>query len=228
MSYSYPIYESTILYSQLTQSMCLFICLLTYVCTPTRKTASLLILMGTYNLFVILTEIVFLEVNEAYYLFESLFFFAWAVLLMLRKELKTPKDVNADNILLAFYKGHKGSFVMRFFELFGSSVKSMCILAGDNCVRLKENKETFEYSRTCGASIINNDDYYIVDTGTPHDSFFIAEMMEYDSMNASKCGLRIRCIEGVSYLLELIGEDFKPTSIAQYVPSIYFEKVRKL
>lgn len=179
--------------------------------------------MVVYNLYSLIADIIFYEIYAIYYLLESLTFFSWAIWIMLRPEYRTAKTINHDNILLAFYKGEKGSLIMNFFELFGLPVKSMCIVAGDKALALKSNKETFQIIDSKNI-FRKQDDYVTVDTGIRNTNKFVEAMKEYSTTPARKGFLRIRCIEGVSPLLEMIGPEFKP-SLIDNIPSVYMRKV---
>jgi len=221
-------YESYYHYGSLLREVLFTLCAVLYFSIRTPRAKSVVLLMLLYNLFTEIADATLGDVGSVYYMIESLFFTSWAVWIMTRPEISTPKTINKDNILLAFYKGEKGSFTMHFFELFGLPFKSMCIIAGDNCLKLKSNKDTFQFSNTSGSFFRRDTDYYIHDTGKPHTKEFVEEMAKYGKVKAIKNGFRIRCIEAVGELLALIGEEYRPTNPAQNAPSIYFGKIIRL
>jgi len=179
--------------------------------------------MGVYGLYAVIMDALFNEVTAWFYLLESLAFFTWSIIIMVRYERQTLPDIDHNNILLAFYKGEKGSFIMRFFELFGISVKSMSIIAGDKCLVLKSNKDGFQFG--CNKGLLKKQDRYLmIDTGKKATPEFIKKMKSNENKPAKLFGFRIRCIEGVSDLLEDIGEEFKPTSVLDNNPSHYIKK----
>ena len=222
LSFGDQIYDSVLLYGELVQKSCLLISLSIYVSLPTKRVKSCLMLMFIYSLFSHIASIIAYEITAIYYTIESLLFFSWAIWLMLRPEISTAKTINKNNILLAFYKGEKGSFIMNFFELFGLPVKSMCILAGDKALYLKTNDPNFVF----GASEIitrHADDYILIDTGVRVTTDFIIEMKKHTKLVATKGIFRVRCIEAVSDLLGMIGDEWKPRSC---IPSLYLKQVK--
>ena len=223
LSFGDPIYETALLYGDFLQRICLFLCILSYISKPTKRQKSCLILMGLYGVYSQIADILFSEVTSILYILESLAFFSWAVWLMLRPEIKTVNSINHTNILLAFYKGEKGSFAMNFFELFGLPVKSMCIIAGDKALYLKSNKRTFEFGNS-EKIYRKSDDYVIIDTGKPYTKDYITEMKKHSNIIATRGILRIRCIEAVRGLLSMIGEEYKPNV---YIPSLYLRRILK-
>lgn len=179
--------------------------------------------MVLHGLYSHIMDIVFGEIGTIPYMIESLIFLLWATCIVYSPEISTAKTINKNNILLAFYKGEKASFIMNFFELFGLPVKSMCVIAGDDALMLKTRKETFQLSSS-KAILKNRDNYIIIDTGKAVTKKFTTEMKKYSTVPASKGGLRIRCIEAIQDLLAMIGEKWKPTNIFHNVPSIYLRK----
>jgi hypothetical protein len=214
-------YEKAFLYGHLLQSVFLFLCIFSYVSKPLKKHASCLVLLGVYGLLSQILDMVFNEVTAIYYLSESLLFFTWAMWLLFRPSYSTAKTINHDNILIAFYKGDNGSFIMNFFSLFGLPVKSMCIIAGDKALFLKRNKETFQF----GSSEIvhkNSDNYVIIDSGVAYTQEYISKMKDHSNIVATRGGLRVQCIKAVSDLLSDIGEKFKPRT---NIPSLYLRHI---
>jgi hypothetical protein len=177
--------------------------------------------MALYGLYSTISNIIFNEIIAISYLLESSVFVAWASWIMLRPEINTAKTIDNKNILLAFYNGNSGSSIMNLFQLFGMPVKSLCILAGDKALYLKKNKNTFEFGNS---SKIHKKsyNYIIIDTGVPHTENFIKSMEEHKNIIATKGIFRVRCIEAVSGLLGMIGNEFKPKS---YIPSLYLWRV---
>lgn len=221
-------YESYYHYGGLLKDVLLTVCAVLYFSLRTPRAKSTVLLMLLYNLFTQIADAALGDVSSVYYMIESLFFTFWAVCIMTRPEISTPKTINKDNILLAFYRGEKGSLTMHFFELFGLPFKSMSIIAGDNCLKLKSNKDTFQFSNASGSFFRRNNEYYIYDTGKPYTKEFVEEMAKYGKVKAMKNGFRTRCIEAVGELLAKIGEEYRPTNPAQNAPSIYFGKIIRL
>lgn len=217
-------YDTGLLIQTLTYSLCAFLCF----GFKTVKEKSVFLLIVLYAAIDHTADYVFGDVNPNVYLLETALFMFWSLALILRAEIKQPANINYDNILLAFYKGDSGSFIMKLSELFGWRVKSMCIIAGGNCLKLKSNKDTFQFSNTSGSFFRRDSDYYIHDTGKPYTKEFVEEMARYGKVKAIKNGFRIRCIEAVGELLALIGEEYRPTNPAQNAPSIYFGKIIRL
>ena len=183
--------------------------------------------MGVYNIYVFVTDILFNEVTSTFYVLESLVFLSWAIIIMTRSEIKTLPDINKDNILLAFYKGDKGSFIMRFFELFGLPVKSMCVISGEKALYLKSNKDTFQL-KDSKYIYRKEEDYVILDTGVKNNLKFSEEMEKCATLEARKLGFRICCIEAVRNLLGLIGDEWKPKHMHYNIPSLYLKKCSKI
>ena len=204
-------------------SLCAFLCFSLRTC----RAKSTVLLMILYNLFTHAADVILGDVSSVYYMIESLFFLSWAVCIMTRPEINTAKTINEENILLAFYKGEKGSFIMHFFDLVGLPVKSMCVIAGDNCLRLKSSKDTFQLTNS-GKHFPKDKDYYVVDTGVKYDDKFIAKMNECVNIKATKGCFRIRCIEAVEELLGMISEGHRPIGLFERIPSRYLYKVLKL
>lgn len=221
ITFETPFYEVSFLYGSLLQSICLFVCIIYYVSLPTARAKSCLILLGTYGLFSQIADIIFNEVTTIYYILESLTFFSWAIWLMLRPELSTAKTINHSNILLAFYKGKKGSFIMNFFELFGLPVKSMCIIAEDKALYLKAKEPMFQFG-TSEIITRHKDDYVIIDTGVRVTTDFLIEMKKHNNIVATRGLMRVRCIEAISGLLSMIGDKYKPDA---YIPSLYLRQI---
>lgn len=217
-------YESYYHYGGLLKDILLTLCAVLYFSLLTHRAKSTVLLMLLYNLFTKTTDATLGDVSSVYYMIESLFFTSWCVWIMTRPEITTPKTINKDNILLAFYRGEKGSFTMHFFDLVGLPVKSMCIIAGEKCLRLKASRETFQLTNS-GNYFSKDRDYYVVDTGVKYNDRFIAKMNECVNMKATKGFFRIRCIEAVSDLLAMIGEQYRPRGLLERIPSRYLYKV---
>lgn len=217
MTFGDPIYNKAVVLVDLIGMFCLFFCILICVSKPTNRKSSCLILMGFYSLYSFIMGLIFHEITAISYMLESLVFFAWAVWIMLRDEPKSDKNINHSNILLAFYKGNKGSFIMRFFELFGTPVKSLSIIAGDKALYLKSKNPNFIFGDS-NIILRKSDSYVIIDTGVKYTEEFISEMQKHNNIIATRGIFRIRCIEAVSGLLGNIDDKFKPTT---YIPSLY-------
>ena len=117
---------------------------------------------------------------------------------------------------------------MNLFELFGLPVKSVCIVAGNSCLKLKSNRDGFCYIETKKPYIKNDIEYYYYDTGIKVSKSFIEKMKEYDNIKARKAGLRIRCIEAISDLLSDIREEYRPKNIFENIPSLYFRRIIRI
>lgn len=203
--------------------------------TPRAKDIFLLIVL--YGLFTNIHQVIFGLVDSKYYLIESIVFLLWTMALMLRTHFSTSKTLlsvlkkhdedgtNYDNILLFFYRGEKGSFIMHLSSLFGLDVKSMAIGAGEKCLMLKSSKGGFVFA-DIKIILKNKENYLIVDTGKKVTPEFIAKMENKNNKPAKLFGLfRVRCIEGVHDLLSDIGPEYEPTSIFDNDPGIYLKKV---
>jgi len=180
--------------------------------------------MVLYGLYAHVMELLFGHVGSIYYLLETCLFMFWSLGLIMRSEIKQSSNINYDNILLAFYKGDNGSFIMKISELFGRRVKSMCIIGGDHVLHLRQNKKTFQF----GSSDVvyrKYEDYIIHDTGVLCTEEFVNEMKRYSNKKAAKGVFRIRCIEGVKGLLAQIDPMYKPTKIRHNIPSRYLIEV---
>lgn len=222
-------YEPFYYYGGTVQDLVFCIFIVTYFTIQTRRAKSLVILMASSHIISSTLDLLTGYVGSVFLLIETAIFFSLASFVMFRHEPKTPCTITNEriydkNILLAFYKGDKGSFIMHLFELFGCPVKSMCIVAGDKALVLRLGKRGFHFSDSIGI-LKNNDKYVIVDTGKKITMEFLKKMASHHNDNDNKFGFRIRCIEGVSDLLEDIGPEFKPTSILDNIPSNYLKKV---
>ena len=182
--------------------------------------------MVLYGIYTTIMDIVFGDVGSVHYTIESMFFFAWAVCIINSLEVATAKTINKGNILLAFYKGENGSFLMSFFELFGLHVKSLCIIDGDNALYLKKDKDTFQF-KDSNHIFKNNENYVIVDTGVKCNLKFSNAMRNCATLRADNLGFRICCIKSVENLLGMLGEEWKPTSFFHQMPSRYLRKCLK-
>lgn len=157
----------------------------------------------------------------------SLVFFSMYFWVARRHSLPTQLPINQDNILLAFYRGKKGSFTMNFFSLLDDPVKSMHIQAGGYSLKLKNGKENFEFKKS-DAVFRKMDDYFIVDTGVLATEDFIAEMRNCGIMVATRFGLRINCVLAIKRLLGLIGDEWKPRGILENSPSGYLPRASRI
>lgn len=149
-------------------------------------------------------------------------FFGWVCL---RTTIPSNNNPNEENVILAFYKGEKGSFLMNFFSLFGLPVKSLCVIADNKCLRLRSEKNCFSISDNYNA-ILNSGDYIIIDSGVKPSKKFMKTMASLNNSRAHILGikyLRMNCIYGISSLLTCLGDGYKP-NIIEYIPSIYLKK----
>lgn len=176
--------------------------------------------MVFYQFYTHLVDLFLPVLPAQYYGIEFAVFFVWAVFVFFRVSYKLPAAYNRDNILLAFYKGEGGSILMELFSLFGTPVKSLCVVAGESTLMLKRSKDNFVYANNADL-IVGNPDYIIVDTGKKWTPEFKKQMAMNRMQPTEKWGLRIMCIESITNLLESIGEVWKPNSICDRVPSIY-------
>jgi len=134
--------------------------------------------------------------------------------------MKETKPFNTDNILLAFYCGDKGSFIMCLFSMVWRDVKSLCIVAGDTTLALKARKQGFQILNS-EVVLKNRQKYLIVDSNVKVTTDFINKMRDYENKTAKKFNMRIRCIEGISPLLSDIGEEFTPRSVLDNIPGVF-------
>lgn len=223
LSFGDPVYEEALYYGDLFQKLSLFLCIITFVCSQSTRKGSCLLLMSFYGLYSLGASIFDAAGVSVLYIIELVVCFIGAVYVLFHPEYSTPKTINVENILLAFYKGEKGSLIMRVFAMFGFPVKSVCILAGDKALYLKANKPTFEFGNSAKIHKKSRE-YVIVDTGVAHTGKFLYEMKKHSKIVATKGVFRIRCIEAVSDLLGMIGSKYKPGS---YIPSLYLRQVIK-
>ena len=214
-------YKEFLAISGCVQRLCLLFCIFSYVINPNNKKGNVLILLGFVDFYGYATDILMHNINAIYYFIESLIFFSFGMHVMLHADIKTAKTIDHDNILLAFYKGKKGSLIMRFFSLFGFPVKSMCILAGDKALYLKANNPKFVFGDSA-AIHRKSENYVIIDTGVKYTGEFIYRMKKHKNIIAKKGMFRVRCIEAISDLLEMIGSEWKPKT---YIPSLYLRRV---
>jgi len=191
-----PIYELYYHYGGATQSLCATTCVLLYFSLLTSKSKNVVWLLLGYQSYSHIIDLMY-TVSTTQNTFEIMIMFAWTVIIMSRHEHK--QEIYDDgNILLAFYRGEKGSFIMNFFQLFGLGVKSMSIMAGDKCLLLKSNKDGFQF--TDSKTILKNKaNYLIVETDKPYTQKFVEKMASAANKPAKKYGLRIRCIDWVYY-----------------------------
>lgn len=197
--------------------------MLSYFSLRTKRATSVVILMVLCRIVSDISDLFLSHWGSLFLLIESVAFFIMFGLVAMRHEPKT-QPYDRDNILLAFYRGEKGSVIMNIFELLGMPVKSLCIVAGGKCLILKSDKEGFQF-KSSEVVLKNKEKYLIVDTGKKATSEFICNMSGYHNKKASKWGLRICCIEGVSPLLQAIGQKFKPDHLGHNSPSWYLSKV---
>lgn len=116
---------------------------------------------------------------------------------------------------------------MAFFNLFGHDVKSMYTVAGKKCLRLSKNREGFQFKDS--KSILNkSDDYIQYDTGIKITPEIIDEMARISKeVSATKFKLRIQCIKGIEPLLKILGDEFTPKRMIDFIPSILLLKIHK-
>ena len=191
-------------------------------CKSYRK-FSLYLYCILHSAYTIIASGLFIDVSSIYYASENAFFMSYFMYLCLRPEISTAKTINTDNIILAFYKGTKGSLLMNIGSLFGLDVKSMCLIAGDNCLRLKKNKKVFVVT-TNVKGILEDDNYLKIDTGVPVTKKFITQLRDYANVKAGVGIFRCRCIEAVHNLLGLIGEEWRPKNKLEWIPSVYLKR----
>ncbi len=217
-------YETVFAIGIVIQQACFFLCILAFVCSHDNRKASALLLMALYGLYIVTVEALF-SVTAWFHLLESLLFFTWSIIIMVRYERKT-QDYNPTNILLAFYKGDKSTFIMRFFNLFGLDVYSMSIIAGKDALMLKSGEGCFLMMNS-KTILKNRDNYYIIDTKKPFTKEFVEDMKKEAGKPATKWKLRIVCIMGIKDLLGKIGDEFKPRSILDNLPCIFAKRFER-
>lgn len=152
----------------------------------------------------------------------SLFFFTMWYWVARRSPLPKQQEFNNNNILLAFYTGNNGSFIMNLFQVMSEPVSSVCVLAGKHSLMLRKGKG-FQFNETHGF-FRDQQDYFIIDTGVRHGDHFIDNMRECANIRARKLGLRINCIFAIEDLLADIGEEWRPIGLFENIPSVYFRK----
>ncbi len=204
------------------------ICVISYLMHPTKRFKSLLTWIILYRIYVHTVSMFFYEVDQLVLMFEYIVFFSGYIWLLRRPQLKTPRGVNPDNILLAFYTGDHGSPFMQFFGLFDMPPTTMSIVAGNYNLRPTKGGGTFEF-RKCGDYYIHSPDHYVVDTGVKYSENFLAKMEKCAKIKTAKFGLRTQCIEGVEDLLGDIGEEWRPIKKrGEMSPSKFFRKAIRL
>lgn len=196
---------------------------LIYKIYDSRRYSSCFLLILIHIIYSANYGLIFGGIDATNFLIQTYLFSLWASWLLFRPEYK-QQPYSDKNILLAFYRGKNGSFIMFFFELFGMPVKSMTIIAGGKCLMLKSNKDGFQFTDS-KALLKNKENYLIVDTGKPCTQKFVEDMKKEAGKSATKCKFRIVCIMGIKGLLAKIGEEFKPTSIFDNIPAHYLRKL---
>ena len=214
-------------YSLEIKAVLLFCMFLIYKFYDQTRYVSCLLLIAIHIIYTAILEVTIGPIDSSNYLIQTYLFSVWSAWVLFRPEIKTAKTIDYDNILLAFYKGKQGSFIMAFFQLFGLPVKSMCIIADDRRLSLKRGKAGFVFSGS-GSLLKKQDDYHIVDTGVKYTIEFISDMESYVGRPAKIFGFRVMCIHGISDLLRSIDEKFKPRYFFEEIPGLYLGKCLKL
>lgn len=173
--------------------------------------------IALHMIYAVTMDTIFGGVSSLWYLIETAIFGSVALWIALRPEISTH-SVNTDNVLLAFYKGERGSLKMHIAEIFGLPVKSLCVIAREKVLRIKNKKFVLDNN---AKAIINSDDYLAIDTGTPVTSNILKTMQSYDNVRAKNGH---DCISTISPLLYEIAEKYAPGNIFEKLPSVYLRK----
>jgi hypothetical protein len=211
----YLAYES---YGSEAQYLCVIIAIWSYFCIKTSRAENSISLIAFYSVYGFLMN-AFYTITDYALLGETLLFSALAFWIMARPQISSD-TINPDNITLAFYKGNNGTFVMRFFELFGLHAQSVCIIAGKDCLTLKKTKATFQIIDS--KTILNKKrDYIFKDTGVKVTPEFTEKLNSYRNVAANRLYLRIRCIQAIKPLLKDIGPKWEVDGVLDEIPSHY-------
>lgn len=203
------------------------ICVLLALHNSPNKLKCVVFVLTLHRLFVSDFFVLFYEVPTPVITGISLFFFAAWMHVARRPTLPKQQSFDVDNILLAFYTGNNGSFIMNLFQTMDEPVSSMCILSGKYSLKLKRGRDCFKFTENHGF-FREWDNYHIIDTGVKSNDDFIENMRQCGKIRARKFGLRINCIIAVKDLLGMIGEQWRPIGLLENSPSGYFRKASRL
>ena len=198
--------------------------------SDSAKTADIFCFYCLHIIYVILSSVLLTDSSFIQYAMEYCFsacFFSW---LCLRTQIPSNKNPDRNNVLFAFYKGKRGSLLMNVFSLFGLPVKSLCILADGQCLRLKSKTHHFVLQDRYD-SVIKSNDYVIYDTGIKATPEFLQKMSKFTNKKAYLFGLkflRVNCIYAISDLLSSVDCKYKAKTCFDFIPSIYLRKCIKI
>lgn len=153
---------------------------------------------------------------------ELVIFFAWWVWLRMRPEIAT-NTLNPYTIHIGFYKGNKSSLKMNMSELLGLPVKSVCVIARDTALRLKDGT----YNIVPAQSINSSGNYLVIDTGVVATDEYMNLMKGYQGVKSKDELLYSNCITTIRKLLGAIGYKYYPSGFFDNIPSMYLRKVLK-
>lgn len=204
----------------------LYLCLGYWLLDEGEKAKELFFFAYLHLNYLIVSSILLPNVNLVYYLFEFIVFCSLLTWLWYKPKLP-QNDYNRMNVLLAFYKGKKGSFIMNIGAVLGLPVKSVCVLYSDYVLRLKNGKSNFIKEKKASA-VLSSNDYIIVDTGVALDGWVFqeADRLTIDKAYISEnIKIRANCVKGLLPFLKRLGCKFTPHSCVNYIPSLYFKQV---
>jgi len=219
-----PLYDFFVDYGHTAQDIFLGICALSAL-HSTNKFKCCIFVMVVHSIFSGLFYS--FDMYSTIVLSTSVFFFAMWAHVVRRPPLPKRLSVDDRNIVLAFYTGNNGSFLMNLFQTMSDPVSSMCVLSGKYCLKLKKG-ENFKFTESHGFFRDWENKYYLLDTGVKSTNGFIEKMRECGNMKARWFGLRISCIIKIRDLLGSIGKEWRPQGILELNPSVYFRKAYKL
>lgn len=186
--------------------------------SPKRKSAMIVLLFGT--LMLLLTNVVH---DYVYWIEISLYAFGllWAAA---RPYEFISDPVTEDTVCLVFYKQNGGSWLMHVLSLIGLPMASMSIIAEGRWLKLVIGNPGLEIHP---AEDLDCGKYVVVDTGvkiTEKIRATITNLNGEPAVNKKSLFLRVRCIAAVKHLLAEIGVEWRPRTVIQQIPSMYFYK----
>lgn len=196
-----------------------------FILKPSHVLEAGLFFISLYVMYSFIVDLILGGVSRHWYMIETLLFSSLALWIVLRPEMST-QPYSKKNILLAFYKGEKGSFRMRVAELFGLPVRSIAVVADGSTLRIKGGSFIFMKGN---ASILNSSNYLVVDTGVKSTESFVSEMTLLDGRQKfTKNIFMSDCIYVIKPLLSKIGAAYSPKRLWDFIPSIYLRKCLKV
>lgn len=180
------------------------------------------LLLALITFYYYITDMVFGNITATQHVIETCIFFSWWVWLKRRPTIET-KVLNPYTIHLGFYKGDNATLKMNIAELFDLRAKSVCVIARDKALRIKDGV----FAIVPATSVNLSGRYLVIDTGVVAEHRFIVEMMKFRGVVAEKHFLYSPCLCIIKELLALIGPEYSPSSLWDYIPSIYLRKVLK-